>query len=51
MCAWGCATPMQMSAGTECSAGAVKAIVIPSRRKRSTRHLHARAHDHVSPLL
>jgi len=52
MCNWGCATPQDMSAGTECSAGVVKAIALPpQRRRRSARHLHAAVHEHLSPLV
>ena len=52
MCNWGCAVPQDMSGGTECSAGVVKAIALPAqRRRRSARHLHARVHEHLSPLV
>lgn len=47
MCAWGCATPMKVSAGTSCSNGA---IVATSQRlvKRRPGHLHARAHSNLA---
>jgi len=36
MCAWGCATPMAVAAGTSCSGGAIVAA------KKEKRHLHIR---------
>lgn len=45
MCAWGCATPMDMSAGTQCTNGAVSAVVSARRGRRAIPERR-----HVSPL-
>jgi hypothetical protein len=42
-CAFGCATPMKMSDGTNCNNGAVvHAVGFPKKQRRSSRHVHKR---------
>jgi hypothetical protein len=42
MCAFGCATPMDVSAGTSCSNGAVSYAANYPGKRRSARHAHKR---------
>jgi hypothetical protein len=42
MCAWGCATPMKMSDGTNCSNGAVVHAVNHPKRRKQIRNVHRR---------
>lgn len=44
MCNFGCAIPMSMAAGTQCTNGAVSAMAVNKKRasRRSMRHVHKR---------
>ncbi|TID23129.1 hypothetical protein E2P81_ATG02246 [Venturia nashicola] len=44
-CAFGCATPMKMSSGTDCSNGAVVHTVAHQKRRRQIRNVHRRYAD------